>query len=233
MRFKRYLRNVVLENIGDKGQEKICSTKILIIGAGGLGSFILPHLAMNGFSEIEIIDGDVVSITNLQRQLIYTESNVGMSKSLKAKEFVEKINSETKIKHISGYVNKENTYITSFENADIVICATDNYESKLITSEICKRIKKPLILGAITEYDGWTMFQPISKENDEMCFSFIFPDCSNIETYNCDDKGVNSVSVALVATHMMKLVMDAVLIKNTHFSFYNINAMNFEIIKII
>lgn len=233
MKFKRYLRNVVLENIGDKGQEKICSTKILLIGAGGLGSFILPHLAMNGFSEVEIIDGDIVSITNLQRQLMYTESNIGMSKSLKAKEFLEKINSETKIKYVDGYVSEENKYITSFENADIVICATDNYDSKLIISEICKHLKKPLILGAITEYDGWTMLQPILKENDDMCFSFVFPDSSDIEAYSCDDKGVNSVSVALVATHMMKLVMDTVLIKNPHFSFYNINAMNFEIIKMI
>ena len=133
----RYNRQIILPEVGEKGQEKLGQAKVLIIGAGGLTAAILPYLAAAGIGEIGIIDDDSIEISNLQRQVIYKSNAVGKSKALEAKEMALSLNPSIQINAITDTLNAKNA-IPLFEQYDIMVDATDNLHTKYLINDACQ-----------------------------------------------------------------------------------------------
>ena len=149
----RYNRQIILPEVGEKGQEKLGQAKVLIIGAGGLTAAILPYLAAAGIGEIGIIDDDSIEISNLQRQVIYKSNAVGKSKALEAKEMALSLNPSIQINAITDTLNAKNA-IPLFEQYDIMVDATDNLHTKYLINDACQITNKPFVYGSIYKFQS-------------------------------------------------------------------------------
>lgn len=149
----RYKRHLMLPQVYAEGQEKIKNSKVLIVGAGGLGCPVAMELCCAGVGTIGLVDFDVVDISNLQRQLLYTEEDIGKSKVQMAKKHLKAMNSDVNIICIEDKL--DGTNVTEiFEKYDIIVDATDNFEARYIISDCCVKLNKPHIYGAIYEFFG-------------------------------------------------------------------------------
>lgn len=150
---ERYARQILLPEIGELGQQKLLQAKVLIVGVGGLGSPIALYLAGAGVATIGLVDDDVVSVSNLQRQVLYAESEVGASKAMCARERLLRLNSEISVHAYNERLTLENaTRIIS--DYDIVVDGTDNFAVRFIISDICASMNKPYVYGAIKGLEG-------------------------------------------------------------------------------
>lgn len=150
---ERYARQMILPEIGAKGQQKLSEARVLIVGVGGLGSPIATYLAGAGVGTIGLIDDDVVSVSNLQRQVLYSEAQVGLPKVLCAKERLLALNSTITINTYPQRLSKENSQ-EIISQYDIIIDGTDNFNVRFIISDACHALHKPYVYGAINALDG-------------------------------------------------------------------------------
>ena len=153
---ERYSRHIILSNVGVEGQEKILEGKVLIIGAGGLGSPVALYLAAAGVGTIGIIDGDVVDRTNLQRQVIHFTPDIGKPKVISAKEKILLMNPDVKVNAYQDLVVASNItdYISEY---DFIIDGTDNFPTKFLINDACVLNGKPFSHGGIIRFSGQTM----------------------------------------------------------------------------
>lgn len=153
---KRYSRHIILEDVGVEGQERIFNGKVLIIGAGGLGSPAALYLAAAGVGTIGLIDGDVVDLTNLQRQVIHFTPDLNKAKVLSSKEKINQLNPDVKVNTYYELATAEN--ITDLINDyDFIIDGTDNFPTKFLINDACVFAKKPFSHGGILRFDGQTI----------------------------------------------------------------------------
>ena len=150
---ERYNRQIILPEIGEEGQRKIAQASVLVVGVGGLGNLVCSYLIAAGIGKLTMIDADTVSIHNLQRQILYRESQVGKSKALEAKNSLHDLNSHVEIIAYDEYFNEKNA-AEIVKDADIVIDATDNFKTRYLINDVCVKLGKPFIYGAIAEYCG-------------------------------------------------------------------------------
>ena len=150
---QRYKRHLMLPQVDEAGQEKLKNSKVLIVGAGGLGCPVAMELCCAGVGTIGIVDFDVVDISNLQRQLIYTEADIGKSKVQTAKQRLKAMNSDVNIICIEDKLDQTNA-TEIFEKYDIIVDATDNFDARYIISDTCVKLNKPHVYGAIYEFFG-------------------------------------------------------------------------------
>ena len=150
---ERFSRQIVLKDIGVIGQKKILSSKVLIIGAGGLGSPVAEYLSRAGVGLLGIIDDDKVSLSNLHRQSLYNTADIGKLKVKITKDRVEKINPYTQVKIFNIRLNKEN-FKKIINDYDYVVDGSDNFKTKLLINDFCLKFKKTLVTGAISKFDG-------------------------------------------------------------------------------
>lgn len=166
---QRYLRNIILPEIGEKGQEKLLNAKILVIGAGGLGSPILLYLSACGVGNIGIIDFDRVELSNLQRQIIHNSNDLEKLKIASAKEKINQLNPDINLEIFEEKATLENLAKIA-KNYDFIIDATDNFPSRFAINEFCFKAKKPLIFGAVKGFLGQvSVFK--SYENNNPCYA--------------------------------------------------------------
>lgn len=177
----RYNRQTMIEAIGEEGQCKIQQSKVLLVGIGGLGSPVATYLTGAGIGTLGIIDDDVVSVTNLHRQVLYTEEEVGLPKAECAKRRLQSQNSDINIIAYNERLTKENAtdIITSY---DLVIDGMDNFATRFIVSDACERLGKPYIYGAIRGLEGQVsvLCYPASfstrQEKGRCTYRTLFPD---------------------------------------------------------
>ena len=169
----RYHRHLALAGFGKEGQAKLANARVTVVGAGGLGSAILLYLNAAGVGQITIIDQDVVDVTNLQRQILYTEKDIGKEKAKVAKKHLAKRNSETVIHAICEGLT-EQTAEDFLQNTDILIDGTDNFETRFILSQYAQKYRIPLIMGACTAYDGQIMSFDFRKAGSP-CYQCLYP----------------------------------------------------------
>lgn len=152
---ERYMRQLILPEIGKEGQKRLAQAKVLIVGVGGLGSPIALYLAGAGVSTIGLIDDDVVSITNLHRQVLYETSQVGFSKAEEARKKLIRLNPELsgEIKAYPFRLTAENAEMLISEY-DIVVDGCDNFATRYLIDSACATLKKPFVHGAIRELSG-------------------------------------------------------------------------------
>ncbi|RLI79498.1 adenylyltransferase [Archaeoglobales archaeon] len=168
-RLERYIRQVKMPEIGENGQEKLFNSKVLVIGAGGLGSAAIAYLAAAGVGELGIVDGDTVAESNLQRQIIHA-GNVGMNKAKSAKIFVEKLNPEVKVSTYPFNITPDNA-LDLIGEYDVIVLCPDNLPTRYLVNDACMILKKPFIHSAVYKFEGELMTVTGSP-----CYRCMFPD---------------------------------------------------------
>ena len=149
----RYSRHLLLDGIGQEGQARIAQGKVLIVGAGGLGSPVALYLAAAGVGTIGIADGDTVDVTNLQRQVIHATADVGRTKVESAARKMRNLNPDIKVVEHKEFLDKDRLVELAGEY-DIVVDATDSYRSKYMINDACVEAGKPFVHGGVLRYEG-------------------------------------------------------------------------------
>ncbi|MFX1375974.1 MAG: ThiF family adenylyltransferase [Promethearchaeota archaeon] len=152
---KRYARQIISPEIGEEGQEKISELKILQIGCGGLGSPFSMYLTAAGIKELTIIDNDVLDISNLQRQILYNESQIGKDKVNSAKELLTKLNSEVQINAYKDYIDEDSVkkYLTA-KKYDFIVDCSDNFKTKFLVNRIAIKNNIRCVIAGIKDFYG-------------------------------------------------------------------------------
>ena len=204
---KRFDRQIKLKKIGVTGQKKILMSRVLIVGMGGLGCPLLMYLAASGVGKIGIVDNDKVDLTNLNRQTLFTEKDIGKYKVIQAKKWVKKINNKIRIIDFKKKINSKNIE-NIFKDFDIICDGTDNYQTRYLINDYCVKSKKLLISAAISKFDGHLIKFNFKKKGPcYRCFMPQIPDLNN----NCQSEGIFSpvpgVMGSLQANEVIKSIL--------------------------
>ena len=206
--FRRFEKQIILKKIGINGQKKIFKSKVLIIGIGGLGCPLLTYLAASGVGTIGIVDHDRVELSNLNRQTLFVTKDIGKFKVIQAKNYINKINKKIKIKTFRLKVSLSNVK-SIIKGFDIICDGTDNYETRYIINDQCKKSKKVLISAAISKFDGH--LYKFNFRKNGCCYRCFMPDKPNEEN-NCDAEGIFSplagILGSLQASEVLKTILD-------------------------
>ena len=195
----RYARQMVLPNIGRAGQEKLANARILMIGAGGLGSPAAFYLAAAGVGHICLVDNDTVDLSNLQRQILHKNHNIGESKVSSAKTTLNELNPAINIETYQDTINSSNIK-QYLKNIDLVIDGTDNFIARYAISDACTEAGIPWIYGAVYRFEGQvSMFHASIPDRLTGCYRCLFPDAQNSSNApNCTEAGVLGVAPGMI-----------------------------------
>lgn len=194
----RYSRHILLDEIGIEGQTKLINARVLIIGAGGLGSPAAFYLASAGVGHITIVDHDQVDLTNLQRQILHTEARVGLNKVDSAKRTLEQLNPHI---HIEALCEKADAARLSelVKSTNVVLDCSDNFATRHAVNAACVAHQKPLVSGAAIRFDGQcSVFD--TRQPDSPCYACIFPEELHFEEVACATMGIFAPLVGIIGT---------------------------------
>lgn len=204
----RYSRHISLKEIGITGQDKINASKVLVIGAGGLGCPLLQYLVAAGVGTIGIVDFDVVDISNLQRQVLFGMSSIGKNKAEVAKEVLLHLNPTIKINAYSEKLTPK-TIATIIEPYEIIVDATDNFASRYLINDATVVLEKPLVYGAIYKFEGQVSVFNYKNGPSYRC---VFPNPPQKGTMpNCSEVGVLGVLPGIIGTMQANEVLKIIL----------------------
>lgn len=203
---RRYDRHLKLEGIGLEGQQRLLDAKVLVVGAGGLGSPVLQYLAAAGVGNIGIIDGDTVSLSNLQRQVIHTSQNTGRPKVESARERIAALNPDVRVQCYECFLSESNA-MDIIQPYDFVIDGTDNFAPKYLINDACVMLGKSFCMGGIFKYEG----QLMTHTPGTACYRCLFPEPPASETVEtCSTVGVlgsiAGICGTLQATECIKFI---------------------------
>ena len=205
--YKRFEKQIILKKIGLIGQKKIKNSKILIIGMGGLGCPLLTYLASSGVSNIGIVDFDKVELSNLNRQILFNTSDIGKYKVNQAKLKIKKIYKKITVKVFKIKISKNNIK-SIIKNFDIICDGTDNFNTRFLINDYCKKNKKILISAAISKFDGHLFkFDFNNKSSCLRCFMPVKPDIED----NCSSEGIFSPVAAILGSLQANEVLKTIL----------------------
>ena len=206
--FKRFEKQIILKKIGVIGQKKIFHSKDLIVGIGGLGCPLLTYLVASGVGTIGIVDHDKIEMSNLNRQILFNHQDIGKFKVDQAKLKMLKINKKIKVISFKKKLNLKNIK-SIFKNFDIICDGTDNYNTRYLINDECKKSKKILISAAISKFDGHLYKFNFKKKSS--CYRCFMPEKPLIEN-NCQTDGIFSpvagVLGSLQANEVLKTILD-------------------------
>jgi molybdopterin/thiamine biosynthesis adenylyltransferase len=201
---ERYKRHLVLREVGGQGQQKLKAAKVLVIGAGGLGSPMLMYLAASGVGTIGIVDDDRVSLDNLQRQIVHDTPHVGAPKVASAAEMIGRLNPHVRVEAHDFRIDAGNA-LDLIARYDIVADGSDNFATRYLVSDACYLAGRPLVFAAVGPFDGYlTTFKPHEKGPDGEpypSYRCVFPEPPPPGTVaNCAEVGVLGAAVGVVGT---------------------------------
>ena len=168
---RRYSRHLLLDGFGLEGQQRLLDARVLIVGMGGLGSPIALYLAAAGVGTLGLVDGDTVSLTNLQRQIIHGTPDVGRSKVDSAAESIIRVNPEVKVEKHELFLNEDNA-LDIIRDYDFVVEGSDNFSAKYLVNDACVMLGKPFCIGGINHYAG----QVMTHRPGTACYRCLFPE---------------------------------------------------------
>jgi sulfur-carrier protein adenylyltransferase/sulfurtransferase len=200
--YQRYQRQMILKNFGEAGQQKLLQAKVLVIGAGGLGCPALQYLAAAGIGTIGIVDDDVVALSNLHRQILYSVNDIGLPKATTAARVLQNSNPEIKIIAYTERLTTQNAF-SIMALYDIIIDGTDNFSSRYMINDACVLLNKTLVYGAVSQYEGQVaIFNCKKSETDEAVnYRDLFPNPpKENEVLNCAEAGVLGVLPGIIGT---------------------------------
>ena len=207
---ERFSRQLVLKDIGANGQKKILSTKILIVGVGGLGCPAAESLVRAGIGTIGLIDNDIVNLSNIHRQSLFSSKDIKKSKVSVAAKKLREINPYTKIKIYKSRLTKNNIK-NIIKNYEIIIDGSDNFKTKFLINDYCIKLKKRLITGAISKFDGHVFTFDFRDKKTASLKNFYQEKKISDDIFNCEFDGVLGTTASIVGTtqanEALKMVM--------------------------
>jgi len=200
--YERYHHQMILKDFGEAGQQKLLQAKVLVIGAGGLGCPALQYLTAAGIGTIGIVDDDVVTLSNLHRQILYSTSDIGFLKAEKAAEKLRQLNPEISIIVYSERLTTQNA-LSIMKAYDVIIDGTDNFSTRYMINDACVLLQKPLVYGAVSQYEGQVAIFNYKKENlyEGVNYRDLFPyPPKDTEVLNCAEAGVLGILPGIIGT---------------------------------
>lgn len=198
--FERYARHLVLEEVGEEGQRKLLDAKLLVVGAGGLGSPLLLYLAAAGVGTLGIVDDDSVDLSNLQRQIVHATENIGMSKVDSAQRTLHHINPEVKV--VTHQTRLTETNAEPIVGAyDLVADGSDNFATRYLLNDVCYQLRKPLIGAALSPFEGQLSTFKAYLGPPNPCYRCLFPEAPPPDSVpRCEIAGILGAIAGVMGT---------------------------------
>ncbi|MDC3194172.1 HesA/MoeB/ThiF family protein [Amylibacter sp.] len=201
----RYSRHILLREIGGQGQSKLRKAKVLVVGAGGLGSPILSYLAAAGVGTIGVIDDDLVSLSNLQRQVLFDEDHLDYPKVFAAKDKIKKLNPFIDILPFNRRLTTLEAELLFIE-FDLIVDGSDNFSTRQVVNLACVKLNKPLVSGAISQWEGQVSI--FNETKNSACYACIFPiEPADGLAPNCAEGGVMGALPGIIGSVMASEVI--------------------------
>ncbi|MEP6465409.1 MAG: HesA/MoeB/ThiF family protein [Parafilimonas sp.] len=200
--YERYQRQILLKEFGIKSQQKLLQSKVLVVGAGGLGCAALQYLVAAGVGTIGIVDDDIVSLTNLHRQVLYNMQDIGLSKAKVAADKLKALNDEIIINIYNERLTNQNAF-GIINNYQIVVDGTDNFSSRYMINDACVLLSKPLVYAAISKFEGQLAVLNVKNNTNTRAINYrdLFPvPPKNDEILNCAEAGVLGILPGIIGT---------------------------------
>ena len=232
---EQFSRQIVLKNVGIIGQKKILSSKVLVVGVGGLGCPVAEFLSRAGVGTLGIVDYDKVSLSNLHRQSLYEKSDIGKSKVLIVKKILNRINSTTKVHSYNLKLNNIN-FKKIIQKYDYIVDGSDNFKTKFLLNDFCLKYKKFLVTGAISKFDGH-IFSFDFKNKKTPCLRCFFQETEpSDDLLNCESEGILGTVAGIVGTiqanEVLKKILSIGKSLNGYIFILNLLDLNFRKVKI-
>ena len=231
---QRYSRQIILKDVGPIGQKKIINSKVLVVGAGGLGCPVIDYLSRAGVGNIGIVDNDKVNISNIHRQSLYTSKDVGKFKVNSVKEKIKLINPKVKIKTFKERIDNKNIE-KIFKSYDFIVDGSDNFKTKFLLNKYCLNQKKILIVGAISKMDGHIFTFDFKNKNDP-CLKCFYQTEPSDEILNCEFEGILGPVAGIVgniqAIEVLKKILSLKKDSNKKILILDLLNLNFRKVKI-
>ncbi len=193
----RYSKQIILPEVGEIGQQKLKKARVLVIGAGGLGCPVLQYLTAAGIGEIGIVDGDIIDISNLQRQVLYSEAEIGQGKAQTAKRKLLQLNPNVQIEVYPVFIDSTNA-LEILAGYDIIVDGSDNFPTRYLVNDACVMLGKPMVSGAIYKFEGQVS---VFNFNGGPTYRCLFPEPPGAgESPNCADIGVIAALPGIIGT---------------------------------
>ena len=227
----RYSKQIILKQVGILGQKKISSTKVLVVGMGGLGCPLVLYLANLGVVNIGIVDHDKIELSNLNRQILFNPKDVGKFKVIQAKKILQKINKKIKINTYKEKVTEKNVQ-NILSKYDIICDCSDNFTTRYLLNDFCLRNKKILISAAISKFEAHIFNFNFSKSTP--CFRCFMPEIPEEEN-KCDTEGILPTVAGIAGTLQANEVIKTILYKKNELAGKMIvfNTLNLNFRKIM
>ena len=229
----RYSRQIVLKNVGIVGQKKIINSKVLIVGAGGLGCPISDLLARSGVGLLGVIDFDKVSLSNIHRQTLYTTKDIGKFKVKVLKKKLNLINKEVNVKIYNKKADDKNLK-KIINKYDIIVDGSDNFKTKFLLNEFSLKFKKKLIVGAISKFDGHIFSFNFSKKSTP-CLKCFYQTEPSDDFLNCESEGILGSTANIIggiqANEVLKIILG--IGKNLKSNIFILDFLNLNFRKVV
>lgn len=205
----RYSRHILLTEVGVEGQQAISDARVLVVGAGGLGSPASMYLAAAGVGQIVLCDGDVVDLTNLQRQILHSAESVGSNKALSGQTTLAKVNPLCEVVAVACRLDQQ-ALNEEIRKVDVVLDCTDNFATRHAINRACVEFRKPLVSGAAVRFDGQVSVFDLRQAGNP-CYHCLFPEGEDVTEMRCAVTGVfapiTGVVGAMQAAEALKLIV--------------------------
>ena len=226
----KYSRQIVLKDVGPTGQKKIMNSKVLVVGAGGLGCPVIDYLSRAGVGNIGVVDNDKVNISNIHRQSLYNSKDVGKFKVNVVKHKIKLINPQVNIKTFRVRIEKKNIE-KILKNYHFIIDGSDNFKTKFLLNEYSLKYKKVLIVGAISKMDGH-IFTFNFKNKKNTCLKCFYQSEPSDEILNCEYEGILGPVAGIVgniqAMEVLKKILNLNKESNNKILILNLFNLNFR-----
>lgn len=194
----RYARHILLDEFGIESQEKLLAARVLVVGAGGLGSPASFYLASAGVGQIILADHDTIELSNLQRQILHTDARVGMLKAESGRQTMLALNPEISVETRTSKLDLD-ALRAEIATVDAVLDCTDNFATRHAVNRACVEHRKPLISGAAIRFEGQiSVFDP--RDDQAPCYHCLFPEADDVEALSCATTGVFSPLVGIIGS---------------------------------
>ena len=227
---QRYSRQIILKDVGPIGQKRILTSKVLVVGAGGLGCPVIDYLSRAGVGNIGVIDNDKVDISNIHRQSLYNIKDIGRFKVSAVKQKIELINPQIKIKTFKQRLEKKNIEKV-LKEYDLIVDGSDNFKTKFLLNKYCIIYKKTLIVGAISKMDGHIFTFNFENKNDP-CLKCFYQTEPSDEILNCEYEGILGPVAGIVgniqAIEVLKKILEISNKSNKEILILDFKKLNFR-----
>ncbi len=228
LEFIRYSRQLMLPDFGEAAQLKLKQTKVLLIGCGGLGNAASQYLVSSGIGQLTLVDGDKVELSNLQRQVLFRDSDRGFNKAKVAERQLKQLNPYVQITTVEQHFSADNAEAL-LENTDWVLDCTDNFKSRKLINKLCQQHQISLLSAAAIAQQGQLMLWPFAHTQSP-CYSCLFPDLTD-QSGNCSSLGILAPLLGIIGSMQAMLLIQRIIQSDHQAKFWQFEGKEFRLIS--